>query len=171
MKKLYLPQPQIGAEVVRVPFKKQPSGGIRKSPFVKSGLEDGHGREIKYPFQPGEIVYVPETFDYGYDVWGIRCVSYKARGDNLVNKYWLSPVCMGAEDARHFARIIEVSAGQVQGVTELECRSMGFPFDEGYNAKDKFLQWWNERYPGSWERNDWTWTLRLEWVDREGRKI
>ena len=36
------------------PMKKEPHAGIRKSPFVKSGLEDGHGRELKPPYRPGE---------------------------------------------------------------------------------------------------------------------
>lgn len=44
------------------PMKEEPHTGIRKSPFVKSGLEDGHGRELKPPFRPGEKCYVRETY-------------------------------------------------------------------------------------------------------------
>jgi hypothetical protein len=36
------------------PMKEEPHAGIRKSPFVKSGIEDGHGRELKPPYRPGE---------------------------------------------------------------------------------------------------------------------
>jgi len=47
----------------RRPIKPQPSTGIRKSVFVKSGLEDGHGRELKSPFgKPGDVLWVRETF-------------------------------------------------------------------------------------------------------------
>lgn len=43
-------------------MRKQPHAGIRKSPFVKSGLEDGHGRELKAPYSPGEVCWVRETW-------------------------------------------------------------------------------------------------------------
>lgn len=36
------------------PMKEEPHAGIRKSPFVPSGIEDGHGRELKPPYRPGE---------------------------------------------------------------------------------------------------------------------
>jgi hypothetical protein len=53
-------KPFIPREWIRM--RKQPHAGIRKSPFVKSGLEDGHGRELKAPYSPGEVCWVRETF-------------------------------------------------------------------------------------------------------------
>lgn len=45
----------------------QPSAGVRQSPFVKSGFEDGHGREIKLPWLPGDRLWVKEThWRYGH---------------------------------------------------------------------------------------------------------
>lgn len=41
----------------------QPHAGVRKSPFVPSGLEDGHGREIKLKYgRPGDRLWVRETW-------------------------------------------------------------------------------------------------------------
>ena len=41
----------------------QPSSGVRKSVLVKSGVEDGHGRELVCPLgQPGDHLWVRETF-------------------------------------------------------------------------------------------------------------
>ena len=51
-------KPFIPREWIRM--RKQPHAGIRKSPFVKSGLEDGHGRELKAPYSPGEVCWVRE---------------------------------------------------------------------------------------------------------------
>lgn len=42
--------------------KPQPHAGVRKSPFVASGLEDGHGRGLRCPFgAPGDRLYVKEA--------------------------------------------------------------------------------------------------------------
>ncbi|MFD3249869.1 hypothetical protein [Rahnella aquatilis] len=44
-------------------IKPQPSSGVRKSVLVKSGVEDGHGRELVCPLgQPGDHLWVRETF-------------------------------------------------------------------------------------------------------------
>jgi hypothetical protein len=43
-------------------MKPQPSSEIRRSPFVKSGIEDGHGREVRCPYQPGMRLWVRETW-------------------------------------------------------------------------------------------------------------
>ncbi|MFS7382266.1 hypothetical protein AB6870_09300 [Rahnella inusitata] len=44
-------------------IKPQPSSGVRKSVLVKSGVEDGHGRELVCPLgQPGDHLWVREAF-------------------------------------------------------------------------------------------------------------
>ena len=44
-------------------IKPQPSAGVRRSVFVLSGLEDGHGRELRCPYgRPGDTLWVRETF-------------------------------------------------------------------------------------------------------------
>lgn len=43
--------------------KPQPASGLRQSPFVPSGLEDGHGREIRFIYGlPGDRLWVKETW-------------------------------------------------------------------------------------------------------------
>lgn len=63
-------------------IKPQPSGGLRNSVFVKSGIEDSHGTEIKLSFYPGDVMWVRETWRVG--AWdhnlGAICVDYAADG-------------------------------------------------------------------------------------------
>lgn len=43
----------------------QPSSGVRLSPFVTSGLEDGHGYEVKLRYgKPGDRLWVREAWAY-----------------------------------------------------------------------------------------------------------
>jgi len=39
----------------------QPTGSVRVSPFVPSGLEDGHGKEIRCPYTIGDHLWVRES--------------------------------------------------------------------------------------------------------------
>lgn len=43
-------------------LKRQPSAGIRVSPFSPSGLEDGHGRGLSLPFYIGDTLWVREPW-------------------------------------------------------------------------------------------------------------
>lgn len=44
-------------------MKVQPHAGVRNSPFVKSGIEDGHGKELVCPFgEVGDRLWVRETW-------------------------------------------------------------------------------------------------------------
>lgn len=51
----------------RRPIKPQPSAGVRKSPFVQSGFEDGHGRELKVRWSVGDRLWVREAWSPGYN--------------------------------------------------------------------------------------------------------
>jgi hypothetical protein len=117
-------KPFIPKEWVRM--RKQPHTGIRKSPFVKSGLEDGHGREIKPPYSPGEVCWVRERWGitghpdpYADTIYGVQ---YKSDGAVLYPYYpieshfdvadwsdigkWRSPVTMPQWASRRHVRIL-----------------------------------------------------------------
>ena len=80
----------------------QPHGGIRKSPFVPSGIEDGHGREIKLKHgSPGDRLWVRETFclesnfnlddEIGYPPPFKDGRPIKWTDDEYHGKYWEQP--------------------------------------------------------------------------------
>lgn len=50
----------------------EPSAGVRVSPFCASGLEDGHGRELRSPYgKPGDHLWVRESLAATRDAAGI----------------------------------------------------------------------------------------------------
>ena len=53
--------------------KPQPSAGLRHSNFVKSGVEDGHGRKINVPYYPGDILWVIQIkpIEFGKGKYGV----------------------------------------------------------------------------------------------------
>lgn len=60
-------------------MKVQPHAGVRNSPFVKSGIEDGHGKELICPFgEVGDRLWVRET-------WSV--VSHAFDDDGLMIDY------------------------------------------------------------------------------------
>ncbi|MGC0994734.1 hypothetical protein [Pantoea agglomerans] len=60
-------------------IKVQPHAGVRNSPFVKSGIEDGHGKELVCPFgEVGDRLWVRET-------WSV--VSHAFDDDGLMIDY------------------------------------------------------------------------------------
>jgi hypothetical protein len=111
-------KPFIPKEWVRM--RKQPHAGIRKSPFVKSGLEDGHGRELKPPYSPGEVCWVRETWrpesplngtykgflGTGYKDGTFELTGWPASFEAYPNGKWRSPVTMPQWASRSHVRIL-----------------------------------------------------------------
>lgn len=59
-------------------MKVQPHAGVRNSPFVKSGIEDGHGKELVCPFgEVGDCLWVRETWS-DVNLEGVSAVAYRA---------------------------------------------------------------------------------------------
>ena len=119
---------------IRRLVKPQPSSGIRKSVFAKSGIEDGHGREIKPPYKPGDLVYVKETwtrFDCCScegDTRG-KCFNEKSKKFDGCYLYgttheiwgdikWRPSTHMPKEAARIWLEVEEVRVERVQEISE-----------------------------------------------------
>lgn len=79
--------------------KPQPSSGVRKSPFVKSGLEDGHGTELKAKYLPDDLLWVREGWyirawhEYENELMiaftaGGKSMEYYPENHEDFNRYW-----------------------------------------------------------------------------------
>jgi hypothetical protein len=176
-------------------MKPQPSSGVRFSPFVKSGLEDGHGREIKLRYQPGDILWVQETW---------KCIKYDSMDGDLTygvefkdgtRRYfefddnerfhqfgkfafkngWQSPYFMPREAARLFLTVRDVRVERLQDITEDDALKEGclpgfFYGAVVISAKGKFHALWDsingKKHP--WESNPYVWVISFERRENHG---
>lgn len=156
-------------------IKPQPSAGVRFSPFVASGIEDGHGREIRMPWRPGDRAWVRETW---------ACLDSKPRpGSRLAYRAstdgervrvdapwhpsihmprWASRLTLLIEDVR-VQRLQDISEedARAEGIVDGGCLSCGRPEPCGCafpspSARDSFVGLWNSIYgPDAWFDNPW----------------
>lgn len=172
-------------------IKPQPSSGIRKSVFVKSGLEDGHGREIKSRYQPGDILWVRETWAevssgiIEYKATYKEPYTGSAEIDHIGNKIkWRPSIFMPREAARIFLKVTNVRVERVQDITEEDAKAEGcitfmekigdgkskdvLEFD--LTARDAFVELWNNinaKRGYSWDTNPWVWVYEFERISKE----
>ena len=173
------PAAGLPAVVVRA-MKDQPHAGIRESVFVPSGITDGHGRELKWPFgKPGEVCDCRET-------WAMRAdtepgsdkakhyLLYKADDSDLTGQWhdyspgWHSSATMPQWAVRTHARIVSVTAKLVTEVTEEEAIDANVEDSEFWNPNDcpsvTFSKDWDSTHkpPLDWASKPWVWVARLE---------
>jgi hypothetical protein len=161
----------------RRPIKPQPNSGVRKSVIVKSGLEDGHGREIKCPYgKPGDRLWVREScWIYGFWIkiggkWSfIPEVNRKVRFDDPPKEEratkkdgltgWVRrpSIHMPRWASRLTLEILEIRVERLQDISQADCLAEGCPETH-----------WNElALPG--EKSPWNWFIGL-WDKINGKK-
>lgn len=140
--------------------------------YIKDGAMLYNGKNEpcirKQPYQPGDILYVRETWHkYTKRVGeGESChlaefYGYKASIENSedANEPWRPSINMPKEAARIFLRVTNVRVERLQDITEdgciaegiytSNCRGCNATFgcdvcpDEGYNEFDKFMEIWD----------------------------
>jgi len=146
--------------------KPQPHAGVRESVFVKSGLEDGHGTEIKSPYGAvGDILWIRETWAKTTNVnsqnpWPNRphtsnvfdgdddnsAIIYRADGEwqwcdddgfSTEKSYWKPSIFMPKAACRIFLKITGVRAERLQSIDEIDAIAEGIKIDaDGYNCLD-----------------------------------
>jgi hypothetical protein len=166
--------------------KPQPSSGIRKSVFVKSGLEDGHGREIKPRYQPSDILWVRETWAevssgiIEYKATYKEPYTGSAEIDHVGNKIkWRPSIHMPREAARIFLRVKNVRVERLRDITEEDARDEGILLSYGasdkrvcrfQNYRDAFRALWddlNKKRGYGWNMNPWVWVVEFEHMSKE----
>lgn len=157
----------------------QPSSGVRRSVFVPSGLEDGHGREIKERFRPGDRIWVKET------VIVRQVVGYVAKGC-YVSEEWerqISAMFMPRWACRLVLEITDVTLKRLQDLTEIELVNEGVISDHGFyrhyqigpvrtTRTEAFSHGWdkiNGKRKGeayAWDADPWIWSIKFKRFDQ-----
>jgi len=171
-------------------IKPQPSAGVRSSPFVPSGIEDGHGRQFRPRYQPGKRYYVKETWcckvdmisakvtdDFYYRLDNPDVVKVDGDGWTVANKDgaeaspWLSPMRMPKRAARYVIEIDEVKVMRLQDITEKEVQEEGiYTWAEGDHTcntvETYFAPAWNQinGKTAPWFTNPWVFSHRFHLV-------
>ncbi len=141
------------------------------------------------PYQPGDILYVRETWalvpDENHDPLYRYC--FKADNGNVLVERWRPSIHMPKEAARLFLRVTEVRVERLREIDNAGARAEGCdgrseePQDGGLSdwqkqydfSVEKFQSVWDStikkadlpRY--GWDANPWTWVIEFERISKE----
>ncbi len=149
-------------------------------------LPSGSGVCVNPPYQPGDILYVRETWKraangyYYYESW---------QKDDIADIIkWKPSIHMPRKAARIWLEVTNVRVERLQEITEDECIAEGiyksscrgcnatFGCDvcpnEGYEEIEEFIELWNstikknclDRY--GWDANPWVWVVEFKRCDK-----
>ena len=139
---------------------------------------DDKCRAIKPPYQPGNIMYVRET--WARSMAGTYL--YRATDTPLIHSGWHPSIHMPREAARIFLRVMDVMVERLHDINErgpLSAASEGFTNDidlrggTGKSATKHFAECWDstikpkERAIYGWEANPWVWVIEFERISKE----
>ena len=148
---------------------------------------------IYSPYQPGDILWVRETFAVVPD--GSYVYKASVECPDVWKGTWKSPYCMPREAARIFLRVTGVRVEHLQEITTSQARAEGQPKCPGSiaicgkfhgcqhceaeisNAVLWFESVWNKtipkhpnkfkRYPYYYEDDPWVWVINFERISKE----
>ena len=175
-------------------IKPQPRDGVRASVFVKSGVEDLHGHEVKPRYQGGRIFYVKETWAKVSDWTTVDesvglpdGIIYKSDWQGEEHPKWRSPMYMPQSAARYFIEITAVDVQQLQSMKWKDIEAEGIKYvkvagltnydtqdDYDYacdNATiDEFIKAWdniNAKRGHPWADNPWVEVVEFKVISKE----
>lgn len=164
-------------------MKVQPHAGVRNSPFVKSGIEDGHGKELVCPFgEVGDRLWVREKTRVDLLLKNRRAhVRYEADGEYRIVPVpeRIKPVadgrCMSNGCYREASRItLEITGVRVerlQSISEEDAKAEGVKTECSVIGDKHFLGFrslWKSIYgDDSWQANPWVWVVEFKRVEVE----
>lgn len=172
-------------------MKVQPHAGVRNSPFVKSGIEDGHGKELVCPFgEVGDRLWVRETFRVHSRATDVATLVYKASEQQswtqqthrvpiekcnkpAVVDTWTPSIHMPRWASRITLEITGVRVELLRDLSEEDAKSEGVipPAGgvlPGWEHRINFRDLWMSIYGAdNWEANPWVWVVEFKRLEVE----
>lgn len=147
---------------------------------------DGYGEGFyKLPYQPGDILYVLET--WGYPIALNSDKQYVFRADKIAESgfkndshIWHPSIHMPKEAARIWLKVTNVRVERLQDITEDGAEAEGAidnrgfihspenEYDRIYTAREYFIKIWDRTIKKSdldiygWDVNPWVWVIEFE---------
>ncbi len=145
--------------------------------YIKDGLMLYNGKNElcirKAPYQPGDILYVRETWSewtdgYLYKAW---TEPFPQPGQFPEIK-WKPSIHMPKEAARIWLKVTDVRVERLQDITEVGAINEGciddIEYAKGKSARNHFVDMWNNTIKKSdldkygWSANPWVWVIEFE---------
>lgn len=150
---------------------------------------DEYGGSIQYakpPYQPGDILYVRETWmDYaGLTMYKADCDIYRLDSLNFAGFGWKPSIHMPKEAARIWLKVMNVRVERLQEITDEQAKREGIQYDEcptGFTWKQEtdmhncyttpigaMQALWNSTIKKSdldrygWDASPWVWVIEFE---------
>ena len=142
------------------------------------------------PYQPGDILYIRETWQYIGFAGENNGYVYKASENGKLweaeteNWTWYPSIHMPKEAARIWLKVKDVRVERLQEITEEQAKAEGAidnrgfihspdnEYDRIHTAKEHFKQIWNSTIKKSdidrygWNANPWVWVIEFERCDK-----
>lgn len=148
---------------------------------------DGYGEKFfKLPYQPGDILYVRETWSKGLERYIYRAdysdTEKFYRNGKEIEMKWKPSIRMPKEAARIWLNVTDVRVERLQEITEAGAEAEGANFKNGKNvgfeekmnrtAIERFAEIWNstikkanlDRY--GWDASPWVWVIEFEQCEK-----
>lgn len=156
--------------------------------YIKDGLMLYNGKNEpcirKAPYQPGDILYVRETWmDYaGLTMYKADCDIYRLDSLNFAGFGWKPSIHMPKEAARIWLKVTDVRVERLQEITIDGIRNEGIS-SMAVHAGDMEIalkEWknlWNSTIKKTdldsygWEANPWVWVIEFERCEKPETKV
>lgn len=129
---------------------------------------------VKCPYQPGDLLWVKETFALSSTRWRYKADSgwtFEEKEMGEVAK-WKSPRFMPKAAARIWLQIEEIRVERLQDITyqDILVEGMPKPLGDYSSPVDWFETLWTKiNGPGSWDANPWVWVITFKVVSTTGK--
>lgn len=161
---------------ISVEYPKRNVDGLCANFYDEQGYYCG---AAKPTYQPGDILYVRETFFESN--FGLQYRADWPNGDSLYMHYdekWRPSIHMPREAARIFLRVLDVQAERLQEITPEQCIAEGVEqaaLDEvgGEFVRGMFSDIWDSTVKPAdaalygWAANPWVWVYKYEQISKE----